>query len=86
MSLLGARSELILSGRFPDLSTSRHCRTFEHVAITTQLIETARVDAQKYSNTEFSDSDRKDEQARIGALFQKLDSLIALHQRERAGV
>lgn len=27
-----------------------------------------------------------EEQSRIGALFQKLDSLIALHQRERAGV
>lgn len=28
----------------------------------------------------------KAEQIKIGALFQKLDSLIALHQRERAGV
>ena len=27
-----------------------------------------------------------EEQTAIGALFQKLDSLIALHQRERAGV
>ena len=29
---------------------------------------------------------KPDEQHRIGALFRKLDSLIALHQRERAGV
>ena len=29
---------------------------------------------------------RLGEQSRIGALFAKLDSLIALHQRERAGV
>ena len=28
----------------------------------------------------------REEQSRIGALFAKLDSLIALHQRERAGV
>ena len=29
---------------------------------------------------------RSGEQVRIGALFAKIDSLIALHQRERAGV
>ncbi len=41
-----------------------------------------RADWQNVSNTEFSIPLRKEEQEAIGALFQKLDSLIALHQRK----
>ena len=41
-----------------------------------------RADWQNISNTEFSVPLCEEEQKAIGALFRKLDSLIALHQRE----
>ncbi|WP_198161102.1 restriction endonuclease subunit S, partial [Adlercreutzia rubneri] len=60
--------------------------TFERVANESTGTKMPRADWQNVSNTEFSIPLRKEEQEAIGALFQKLDSLIALHQRERAGV
>lgn len=56
-----------------------------YVAITSQRSGQPGVNAQEYSEWILWICD-KDEQARIGALFQKFDLLIALHQRERAGV
>ncbi|WP_288220982.1 restriction endonuclease subunit S [uncultured Adlercreutzia sp.] len=52
-----------------------------YVAITSQRSGQPGVNAQEYSEWILWICD-KDEQARIGALFQKFDSLIALHQRE----
>ena len=52
-----------------------------YVAITSQRSGQPGVNAQEYSEWILWICD-KDEQARIGALFRKLDSLIALHQRE----
>lgn len=60
--------------------------TFERVANESTGTKMPRADWQNVSNTEFSIPLRKEEQEAIGALFSKLDSLIALHQRERAGV
>ena len=57
--------------------------TFERVANESTGTKMPRADWQNVSNTEFSIPLRKEEQEAIGALFQKLDSLIALHQRER---
>ena len=56
--------------------------TFERVANESTGTKMPRADWQNVSNTEFSIPLRKEEQEAIGALFQKLDSLIALHQRE----
>ncbi|MEI3548330.1 MAG: restriction endonuclease subunit S [Adlercreutzia sp.] len=56
--------------------------TFERVANESTGTKTPRADWQNVSNTEFSIPLRKEEQEAIGALFQKLDSLIALHQRK----
>lgn len=55
-----------------------------YVAITSQRSGQPGVNAQEYSEWILWICD-KDEQARIGALFQKFDLLIALHQRERSG-
>lgn len=52
-----------------------------YVAITSQRSGQPGVNAQEYSEWILWICD-KDEQARIGALFRKLDSLIALHQHE----
>ena len=52
-----------------------------YVAITSQRSGQPGVNAQEYSEWILWICD-KDEQARIGALFQKFDLLIALHQRE----
>ena len=56
--------------------------TFERVANESTGTKMPRADWQNVSNTEFSIPLRKEEQEAIGALFQKLDSLIALHQRK----
>ena len=56
--------------------------TFERVANESTGTKMPRADWQNVSNTEFSIPLRKEEQEAIGALFRKLDSLIALHQRE----
>lgn len=53
-----------------------------YVAITSQRSGQPGVNAQEYSEWILWICD-KDEQTRIGALFQKFDLLIALHQRER---
>ena len=52
-----------------------------YVAITSQRSGQPGVNAQEYSEWILWICD-KDEQARIGALFQKFDLLIALHQRK----
>ena len=56
--------------------------TFERVANESTGTKMPRADWQNVSNTEFSIPLRKEEQEAIGALFSKLDSLIALHQRK----
>ena len=56
---------------------------FERVANESTGTKMPRADWQNISNTEFSVPLCEEEQKAIGALFRKLDSLIALHQRER---
>ncbi len=55
---------------------------FERVANESTGTKMPRADWQNISNTEFSVPLCEEEQKAIGALFRKLDSLIALHQRE----
>ena len=55
---------------------------FERVANESTGTKMPRADWQNVSNTVFLVPSSKKEQQQIGALFQKLDSLITLHQRE----
>ncbi|MEC4273536.1 restriction endonuclease subunit S [Adlercreutzia sp. R25] len=55
---------------------------FERVANESTGTKMPRADWQNVSNTALAIPGSKEEQSRIGALFQKLDSLITLHQRE----